>query len=104
MTQTSHEIMEMVTFRPLAGVAQATVVERARDIHEWLAAQPGFVRRALVGPDETGAFVDVVHWRSLRDATEAGEKIMQAPCAAGLMQLISPESVRMQHLPVVASA
>jgi hypothetical protein len=97
------EIMEMVSFALASGTDAVAVRARARDIDEWLAARPGFIRRTLVGPDAEGRYTDIVHWRTMTDANAAAELIMKEPSAGAFMALIDGPTVRLSHVPIVAA-
>lgn len=103
MTNEENEIMEMVRFGVLPGTPHATVEAHAGDIDAWLSARKGFVRRALVGPDTEGRYTDIVHWRTMADASAAAAEIMKEPSLAAFMGLIDGPTVTMAHVPVVAT-
>ena len=95
-----QHVMEIAKFRVGSGFDHASVLRRAASIEPWLRAQPGFVRRALVGPDDGGVWTDLVQWESKESALSAAEAIGKAPELAGFMEMIDPESVSMQHLAI----
>lgn len=97
-----NEVMEIARFAVADGTQHAEVTTRAHAIDGWLGEQPGFLSRSLVGPDAEGKWTDLVRWRSKEDALRAASAMGDVPELAPFMQMIDPESVEMQHLPVVA--
>jgi len=93
-------VMEVVTFRLVAGVSDAEFLRHARGTEAALAAQPGFLRRSLLR-DDTGFWTDLVAWRSLTDAEVAAQAMMADPAFAPFLAAIDMASVRMQHTPVL---
>lgn len=89
-------VMENVSFRLAPGTKPDDFLSAARAIQSWLLTQPGFVSRRLTqGTD--GTWTDLVEWRSLAQATAAGEAIMALPEAQPMMRSIDPASVALRH-------
>jgi hypothetical protein len=78
----STQVIEWAPFRLRDGVSEPELREASRQLQsEFLARQPGFLRRELVRGDD-GGFVDVVWWASRRAAEEAVENAAaSASCA-----------------------
>ena len=95
-----REVVEMARFSVALDRA-ADLRETAAGLERWLVKQPGFLSRILVGPDEHGAYTDLVRWRCLADAQAAGGLIMGEPSAQAFMAVITPGSVEMRHAPVL---
>lgn len=93
-----HEVMEIARFSVNAGT---DVAAAAASVDTWLARQPGFLGRTLVGPDAGGRYTDLVRWRSAADAHAAMQAFEQDPGACAFMAAIDPATVEMSHLPVV---
>jgi hypothetical protein len=92
------EVMEIVRFAMVGG---ADPRESAPGMDRWLAAQPGFVSRVLLGPDEEGRYTDLVRWSSLAEAHAAMERSQRDPELAALFAAIDPGAVEVIHLPVL---
>jgi heme-degrading monooxygenase HmoA len=92
------EVMEMVRFTFAGGVDAAQV---AAGVEAWLAAQPGFRSRVLVGPDPDGHYTDLVRWATEADAHAAMAAMEHSEVAMAFMARIDPASVQMKHVPVV---
>lgn len=90
-------ILEVVLFRAKAGVSDEQVLQGSAQIQPWLAGAPGYLKRAI-SKDDSGQWVDIVHWRTLAEAHQAAEKLMAEPSAAAFMAVIDPESVTMLHV------
>ena len=92
----SQHVMEIVRFRPVAGVEPATLVQAARDAEVWIRAQPGFVSRRL-GRSDDGAWVDWIEWTDMTSARSAGSRIMETPATAAFLSSIDMTSIDMRH-------
>jgi hypothetical protein len=68
----------------------------------FLIKQPGFISRELAkGKD--GLWVDYLHWKTLKDAESAGERIEQEAQAKDFMDLINLNSVKLIRMEVKKS-
>jgi hypothetical protein len=94
-------VLEIVQFKLASTATPAALAEAVQSMAPWLKAQPGFERRELVGPDEAGAYTDVVRWRSLAEAHAAAAQIMSSDATRPFVTLIEPSSVAMGHHAVV---
>lgn len=101
-TASAH--LEWVPFRAAPGVTHADLLAAAERLHrEFLAAQPGFLRRSLLA-DDSGGFVDCVAWQSAADHAAAMESSMTHPAAQAFFAcLADPDAVgaAMQHFAIV---
>jgi hypothetical protein len=93
-------VMEIVTFRLVAGVADAAFLAAAAGTGAMVAAQPGFVRRRLLR-DEAGLWTDSVEWQSLGAAHAAAETLMTVPAFAPFMAAIDMSSLTLRHIPIL---
>jgi hypothetical protein len=67
--------VEIANITLAAGKTEADLIAASdRFQKDFLAGQPGFLRRELVRLDDTH-FADIVHWRSLEEAHAVGERI-----------------------------
>lgn len=92
------DMLEIARFKVTEG---ADVAAAARAIDPWLAGQPGFVSRALAGPDDDGTYTDVVRWLDRQSAMAAMAAAEQSPEAARFMAIVDPTSVSMSHVELV---
>lgn len=96
--------LEWVPFHAAPGVSDADLLAAAERLHrEFLAHQPGYVRRCLLR-DADGSFVDSVHWRSADDHAAAMAVAMTHPAAQAFFAcLADPDAAgaAMRHFAVV---
>ncbi|MBD3663534.1 hypothetical protein [Sulfitobacter aestuariivivens] len=96
MSQTQNIIAEIVTFRLTEGSDPQAFVAAARAIEPMLHAGGHTLSRTL-SRDADGLWTDHIIWTSAEAAKAMAEKIMSAPDAAPMMQMIDPEGVVMRH-------
>ncbi len=101
MTKNTTEVVEIAQFKLSSDASAESVRGSASEVDAWLRAQPGFVSRTLMGPDDDGRYLDLVRWRSSSEAKEAGERFVAAAETCEFMGLIDPASVEMRHLPIL---
>lgn len=71
----NNRIIELAAIRLAPGRTEEELVAASDRFQEqFLALQPGFLRRELARLDEH-RFLDLVHWRSMADAEAVGGKI-----------------------------
>jgi hypothetical protein len=101
---TTATYLEWVPFRAAPGVTADDLLAAADRLHhEFLAVQPGFLRRSLLR-DDSGGFVDCVAWRSAADHAAAMAASMTHPVAHAFFAcLADPDAVgaAMQHFAIV---
>jgi len=95
------ETLEIVTFRLKPGT-EAGFATNNEVITDWLARQPGFLRRHL-GKRDDGTWVDVVRWQSMEQALAAADRIMAEIGDSEAMRAIDPATVDMRHAEVVSA-
>jgi hypothetical protein len=95
------DVVEIAMFKLKEGVDRDAFLATVEPTAAWLKSRPGFVRRELL-EDREGQWIDLVHWSTLDDALAAGEDLMAAPEARGLLDAIDPTTVRMLHPQVIA--
>lgn len=92
----NQTVIEVVTFKLLSGVSDLDYVNASRATEDFVRALPGFQNRTLSKADD-GTWTDTVVWENLETAKSAAEKFPQAECAANMIQMIDPASLRMRH-------
>lgn len=98
-----HDVIEQVSFHARNAEADAQMAEVAWAAQAAIERLPGFVSRQF-GRNEDGGWVDVVRWKSMRDAKHAAEHAGREPAIAALFGLIDMQSVQMRHYTVPAPA
>lgn len=93
-------VMEIVTFRLVAGATEAAFLAAAQGTADPLQAQPGFQGRTLTRAAD-GLWTDHVLWASTPEAMAAAEVMLADPAFAPFMALIDGPTVTMQHAPVL---
>lgn len=94
-------VLEKVSFQLNPGVSDEEFVQASRAIDSWVQPQPGFEYRALAKQSD-GTWLDLVFWRDMDSAAQAGEQFKQASELGSVMALIDKTSVDVQHAPVLS--
>lgn len=90
----SETIIEWAPIRLAAGRTEADLLAASHAFQrDFLARQPGFLRRELVRKAE-GEYVDLVHWRSEADARAILDRLESPACQAffSVMQMSEAEA------------
>lgn len=95
-------VVEIVTFRLIAGADEGAFREAAQATDAVLSANPAYGARVLTR-DPSGLWTDVVRWSSLAAAEAAAAGIMTDPAFGPFLALIDPATVEMRHAEVVWS-
>ena len=93
-------VVEIVTFRLIAGADETAFREAAQATDAALKANPAYGARVLTR-DPSGLWTDMVRWSSLAAAEAAAQGMMTDPAFGPFMALIDPASVQMRHADVV---
>jgi len=91
-TDDSELVIEWAPFRLAEGVTEGELLAASETLQrEFVARQPGFVRRELLrGAD--GHWADLVHWESERAAHDVFAAAMESPvCAEYFKLMVMPE-------------
>jgi hypothetical protein len=96
MQDQAKPVAEIVTFRLLAGVDQASFLEAARKT-DALFAQPTSYLSRYLSCDAAGTWTDHVEWTSASEAEAGGKLIMSDPAAQPFLAAIDPASIIMRH-------
>lgn len=84
--------VEWAPFIKLDGVSDAALVSAADKVNsEFLAVQPGFLKRELVKKSET-EYADIIHWSTNEHAVSAGSKVEECAVCANYFKLMDMES------------
>lgn len=89
-------VLEVVTFRLVAGTTKDQFLAAARATESPLHRQPGFVSRRLTLAED-GTWTDLVTWASLPQAHQAAQVMMAEPAFQPFMAMIDMGSVQMRH-------
>jgi hypothetical protein len=93
-------VLEVVSFRVIAGTDEADFLAAARATEAPLRRQPGFLSRVLTRSAD-GTWTDHVVWASLPKALAASQAMMAEPAFQPFMALIDGPSVQMRHDPIL---
>ncbi|MFK7838197.1 MAG: hypothetical protein AB8B60_18455 [Sulfitobacter sp.] len=96
MSETTATVAEIVTFRLLEGTDPAAFVAAARAIEPLLRLSSEVLSRTL-SKAEDGTWTDHITWTSMAAAKATAEKMMAAPEAGPMMQMIDPDHVTLRH-------
>jgi hypothetical protein len=87
----SEQVLEWAPFNLKPGVGEAALLQSSKDLQdEFLAKQPGFVRRELVKNGER-EYVDLVWWSSMKAAMTAMEVVAKSPVCAKYFSLMGAD-------------
>lgn len=95
-------VAEIVRFSLVPQIELGAFIDAAAATGNWLAEQPGYIRRSL--SNSNGVWTDVVMWRDLVSAEAAAAAIGGAPGAAKFLAMIDGKSVTMRHEEVFISS
>ena len=87
---------EIVIYRLKGELDRDQFLEISARATEWLRNRPGYLSRELL-VDDSGLWVDLVHWATIDDALAAANAFMAVPEAAAFMDAVEPESITMLH-------
>jgi hypothetical protein len=93
-------VMELVSFRLVAGTSDAAFLAAAKTTALPLQGQPGFRGRHLTRAED-GTWTDHVLWSSLPQAMAGAEQMTAEPAFQPFMALIDGATVAMRHEPVL---
>lgn len=92
--------IELAVFELKAGSVEHEFQLLIDETNDWLALQPGFIRRQHGVSEEKR--MDYVEWESPQAARDAGERFMSAPETRAFLSAIRPDSVMIQHFQLIA--
>ncbi len=93
-------LMQVMTFRLVAGADEAAFVEADKRVQpEFAYQQPGLVRRTTARGDgaRRGEWITIGLWRSADDVDAAGGRWGDDPSAQALMSFVDPGSVEVRR-------
>ncbi|UQA90732.1 hypothetical protein [Streptomyces halobius] len=97
MDEQANKVLELVVFKLKAGVTPEQLLGAVDAVSEWAGRQPGFVSRDLSYSSKDDKWIDVVWWRSLKDAQSAAHAAETSTECAPMFGLIDHESMLMLH-------
>jgi heme-degrading monooxygenase HmoA len=84
-------VIELAPFKVAAATSEASLLEASNALQlEFLAQQPGFVKRELLRSGEND-WLDIVYWRDHDSAHQAMQKAMENPACHRYFQLMVAE-------------
>ncbi len=97
MTAGPEKVLELVVFKLRDGVSREQFLGTADAVSRWINRRPGFISRELSYDADGDRWIDVVWWKSMRDAQAAAELAMSSESCAPMFGLIAMESTLMLH-------
>ena len=97
MTSTPTKVVELVVFKLGDGVSREEFLGTVDAVSVWISRQPGFISRELSYDADGGRWIEVVWWRSMRDAQAAAELALSSESCAPMFALIDMPSTLMLH-------
>ena len=94
---TNDLAIELVQFKLAQGKDEKAFLEASDEMMIDLKKQSGFIDRELL-KGENNLWVDIVHWKSLREAEQAAKNVMSIPSCLKFFEMINQESIKMMHL------
>ena len=99
------KVLELVVFKLADGATSEQLLGTVDAVSGWARRQPGFISRELCREADGDRWIEVVWWRSMRDAHAAAEVAMTSESCAPMFALIEMESMLMVHgEPAIAPA
>lgn len=90
-------VIEVVMYQLRPEVTDEQMLALSTLVQGWLTTQPGYIRRELA-KNEEGRWLDLVHWRTMREAKQAAEQINQQPFAAQMGAIFEGAEMTILHL------
>jgi hypothetical protein len=94
------KVIELALFKLKSNVTESHFLVALRGTNQWLASQPGFVRRYHGTSDE--GRMDLVEWENMAAAKAAADQFVTAPEIQIFLECIEPETVIMRHFEFVS--
>ncbi|MEH6575698.1 MAG: hypothetical protein V7731_01350 [Amphritea sp.] len=80
--------VEWAPFVKAAGITDQQLIAAADKVNsDFLANQPGFIKRELIKKNET-EYADIVYWNTQADALAAGNKVSNSPVCGEYFRLM----------------
>lgn len=95
-------VFEIVLYQIKPGVERNHLLAASAQAADWLRTRSGYLGRELL-EDESGQWIDLVHWATMDDALTAAAAFGETDVAAAFMNTVDPESIRMMHPRTVAT-
>ena len=87
----TDQVLEWAPFQLKVGVDEAVLLAASERVqHDFLARQPGFVRRELIKGAE-GAYVDLVWWESFPASQAAAKKAASSPACRAYFAMMDAD-------------
>ena len=93
------KIIEMVTWKSVAGVGLEEAKTAATQLNEFVSAQPGFVARKTAVAED-GRFLDIVYWTDLKSALKASETAMKNEKLIPIFSKMDQTDMVFQHFEI----
>lgn len=91
-------VLEIAIFKLVPGTRDATMLDVSQQIQDrFLPRYDGRIYRELMKDEDSGYWIDSIHWESLGDFAKAAAGIYSDPEAAPLMRIIDPATTAWFH-------
>jgi len=97
MPSTAEKVLELVVFKLAEGVSREQFLGTVDPVSSWISRQPGFISRELCHDGDGDRWIEVVWWRTMKDAHAAAELAMTSESCAPMFGAIDMESTLMLH-------
>lgn len=91
------KVKELVIYKTKPGVDLAVFKRAAKAAELFLGRQPGYLGRELLHVEESGQWIDLVHWKDKASAKDAATAAMSAPECGEFFSMIAHETAQMLH-------
>lgn len=82
-------------------VSEEEYLKTSQRVHDnFISKQKGFKSWEIL-KDNGGLYIDLLHWKTLKDAQKAAKLFMEHPIAEDFMKCFDMESLSMQHFEVI---
>jgi hypothetical protein len=92
----SKKVLEIVIWKSKPEFTESDIIERSKNLNEFVNGQKGFVSRDFAKNDE-GQWVDFLYWDTLENAQNAAKNLETSPLCGAFFETIDMSSMQMFH-------
>ncbi len=96
MAEDSDIVVEVVTFKSVAGTSSERLVAAAAGVRSFMEEQKGYLGRQLL-ETEDGIWIDIVRWADVRSATNAAQLAQHSDICLLFFSMIDPPTMSVYH-------
>jgi len=98
-------VVDIMRLKFRSGASEAEILKASDQANGLFTTMPGLLRRALLGPDKDGFWVDTVEYDSLPSAEQSAKTVHEKPgVAQAYFALVDMPSLTFQRLTVRGEA